>query len=910
MDISQLIRLLKRHILLLLIVPVILAVTVYYFTRHKGKIYTSETTIYTGIASGYSIETTQRRSLDYFSIKMQFDNLINLIHSRQTISQTSIRLLAQHLSLEHCNTKYISKRSYDELYKIVPEQIKDLVVKNNKSGEERKKDEQVRALESQIKNLETNLKNKKNKINKVKSLKQEDTSSDYFKDTSSNNTNTEPPQYDTDKNTYHIVQYGESLSSISSKYGISIGELKDLNNISDNSVAIGEKLIINKKNSLKYNNNLTANKKQLRPKAIKTKITSVKTKIYTNDPIIPPGVRPTDYEQTVNNFTNYYTQNDTNFIYGLLNYNYKHYSIKAISSKAKIFRVGNSDLIRVTYQSDDPGISQQTLKILTKVFIKNYKELKEHQTDAVVKYFQDQVNLANERLRNSEDRLLNFNQSNNIINYYEQSKYIAIQKEDLDRYYQNEQIRLSAAAASLNMIESKLTVKDSIYLKSDEISKKRDQLSNISEKIAINQISNVNDPYANKKLIKLKAQAKKLKDEIKLYVDQLFLYSHTTEGIPIKNLLTDWLKNAITYEEAKASLSVLSNRKLDFLKTYQIFAPLGATLKRIEREISIEEKSYIELLRSLNLAKMKQQDLAMSNNIRIVDFPFYPLSANPSKTKLLILLAALIGFILVASIILAMEYFDTTIKTPERAEKLTKLKIAGAYPLVLSNNNPDFHFITNRLIEIIIQNIILKLNHGSKVRAEKPYIILIFSTKKDVGKTLILNKIIEKLISFGNTVLSLNYTKENNILNVIEDNNLNITYPINNKYYKTKNIKELVENKYLRRENYKYDYIFIEIPSIIYTSYPLDLMESVDASLLIVKASDHWQRADISALNTMEKVSKEDPLVVLNQAELFALEDIVNGIPKTNKGPGIIKKIISYPFHLRVTFKVLKDENQ
>jgi len=42
---------------------------------------------------------------------------------------------------------------------------------------------------------------------------------------------------------------------------------------------------------------------------------------------------------------------------------------------------------------------------------------------------------------------------------------------------------------------------------------------------------------------------------------------------------------------------------MDFVRTYQKFAPLGAMLKRIEREIKVAEQSYLELLRSLNLAK-------------------------------------------------------------------------------------------------------------------------------------------------------------------------------------------------------------------------------------------------------------------------------------------------------------------
>jgi hypothetical protein len=43
-----------------------------------------------------------------------------------------------------------------------------------------------------------------------------------------------------------------------------------------------------------------------------------------------------------------------------------------------------------------------------------------------------------------------------------------------------------------------------------------------------------------------------------------------------------------------------------------ILTPAGATIKRLEREISVSEQGYLELLHGLNLAKLKLQDNEMS----------------------------------------------------------------------------------------------------------------------------------------------------------------------------------------------------------------------------------------------------------------------------------------------------------
>ncbi len=952
MDLHKIIQLIRRHLFLLISVPLFMALMVYLFTRNTARTYSSEVIIYTGIATGYSIESTNARNIDYFSTNIQFDNLINLINSNQTIENTAIRLLAQDVSLEAPNPQYINESNYYALHEMVPKEVKDLVVKNGKMGLEREREDQIRQLQDEIQGLEQQIQSRKSSELLNSSTNQPQT-----------NTTTTTQQESTENtatNLYHTVRPGETIYSIATMYGISAGEIMDQNKLSNNSVNVGQSLIIKKElptdflyhivkpgetvysiaklydaniNDIRRNNALFSDDltpgsrltiRKVNPSAARnTSLVSGSGNIssaiinpedasidfstfeipYKKDPVIPPYIRKEDFYNTVANFTNYYNSSDDNFIYELLHYNHPHYSLQEIKGNAQVFRVSNSDFIRVTYQTDDPGICQQTLKILAEVFIKNYTLLKANETDAVVAYYQRKVEEADAKLQEAEDRLLEFNKENNIINYYEQSKYIAAQKEDLDLYYQNEQIRLASASAALKQLETKLMGKDSIYLKSDAIIQKMKRISEISELIVINEISNEYDPFLGDNLNKLKREKQKIKDEVAAHVDQLYLYSRSNEGIPIQDLLVEYLTNNITFVEAQASLRVLSNRKQDFTRVYQIFAPLGAMLKRIEREISVAEQSYLEFLHSFNVAKMEQQNNLQSTNIKVVDEPSFPLQSNPSRTNLLIMVAAVFGFFIVAFIIIMLEYFDTTIKNPSSVEKSTNLKLAGAYPIIEPGR--DSSYISNRLTEMLLQNIKLHITHNSVFTSEKPYLILIFSTQKQTGKTTIAMELIKKLRSYGEKVLFLNYSKaEGNQEN--EDLDSTITYQIDNNFVEIKHINELLASNYLRQDNYKYDYIFLEIPAIIFNSYPLELMSSVDVPLLISKAADYWRSADIAALNMMQEVSREKPMVVLNQTELNSLEDLINDIPEKKQRSlrRKIKKVATYPFRLRVKVRV------
>jgi hypothetical protein len=69
-----------------------------------------------------------------------------------------------------------------------------------------------------------------------------------------------------------------------------------------------------------------------------------------------------------------------------------------------------------------------------------------------------------------------------------------------------------------------------------------------------------------------------------------------------------------------------------------LHAPAGATIKRIEREISVSEQGYLELLHGLNLAKIKMQDNELSSDLKAIRL----LSIILNSTKRAILLLQLL----------------------------------------------------------------------------------------------------------------------------------------------------------------------------------------------------------------------------------------------------------------------------
>ena len=642
----------------------------------------------------------------------------------------------------------------------------------------------------------------------------------------------------------------------------------------------------------------------------------------------PAGVSEKAFEQTVKDLTDLMVSSDTNFVYELLNYPNAHYSFSSLS-KIQVRRISSSDLVQLKFETDDAGICQQTLLILNHVCIKNYKEIKGDRSDEVVKYFEHQARMAANRLKVAEDKLLEFNKLNKIINYYEQSKAVAVVKEDLDVAYNNMRIKLAGIQAAIIRLEEKLQLQGQIQQKSQKIIDKKDLLGSLSYQIALDESIKLDESQASTNLEKLKHESEQLQEEIKSDVNELYSYQNSTEGLPLNTLLNEWLSNVVEAENLKAGLDVFGNRIEEFQDQYSIYAPAGATVKRLEREISVAEREYLSILYGLNLAKLKMQDNELASIIKVIDPPFYPLAPMPTKRKVMIMASAFMGFVLVLAIIVGFAFFDQTLKNPENAAKKINLACAGIIPKVyLKTKKINFPFVIDRLIDKILQNI--ELNNSKIQTNPQPKIIMIFSTLSNEGKTVVLANLVQNLIKQGINAIALSYnpssvnyfssqkTSEKNIslpssIKKKEKNrnflilltrllgypdvridfknpiletpekmlpeNCFFYYNIDDTYLQTSGYKSLLKNNNITTEN-EPEYVFIEIPPIVYYPFPVALVLEADIHLMICRANRAWSDADKLAYSVFERAAQKKGFFVLNGVELSVVESVLGELPK------------------------------
>lgn len=521
--------------------------------------------------------------------------------------------------------------------------------------------------------------------------------------------------------------------------------------------------------------------------------------------------------------------NNHNLIYEITNSKNPFFGLEQLE-KIMVIREGNSDMIRMEYSSIDPYMSQLTLVYLTDIFLKKQKEIKEGQTESVIEFFETATNKSQNRLKKAEDELLKFRVENQIINYYEQTRFISGNKEELDKQYQ-EQLKIKAGAESaLAKVDSEIDDKSILPLLQQRIARNQTQMAEYTNQLT--EISLFNDSIMSKETVieksNLEAKIANLKTEMTSAAKSVIYVNQTPDGLPTASLLGQWLNFVIVKEESNAKLKVMKAHQEEYQRIYARFAPLGSTLKRLEREIDVAEKEYLENLHSFNEARLHKYNMLMSSNLKVIDKPFFPAQAEKSKAIMMVALAFIAGIILPAGGIIGIEMMDSSLKSPKNATQSTGLKLGGLLPKTPKKEHKspiDFKLIRNQAMNLFVQEIKVQTAEVKRIKN-----VVVFSVHPEEGKTMLIET-----------------------------------------------AQKFVTEKYPANEN---DFNWIEIPSIINHPYGHENVKNADIHILVAKADRKWNEADQHAIKVYKKFAGKKPLLFLNGVRADIMEDVIGEVTK------------------------------
>lgn len=576
-------------------------------------------------------------------------------------------------------------------------------------------------------------------------------------------------------------------------------------------------------------------------------------------------------DNTYEKLGNYEKAEHNNFIYGLFHWEHRHYSYGALS-KIEVKRIGNSDMLEVSYENDDPSIVYNTLVLLNEEFVKQYQTLRFGETNNVIEYFKGELARVGGELRNMEDSLRDYNVANRVINYEEQTKHIASLSRDHELRYEEILLNYKSAEKLRNTIEAEIEGLQNFKNNADFVERLH-TIGQLQSRITTAEAFQNADEDAIRAseaapkrtsvdVPQLKKQLEKQTAELRDITTQLANKQYTKEGVSTNSMIAQWLDAVLLFAKSKAELDVMVLRKVELDSKYELFSPIGSTLKRKNREISFSEQSYLSILHALNTALLRQKNLQMSSaTLKIINAPVLPISAEPSKRKLMVFAVALFTLFFVFGLFLLIEIFDRTLRDKIRTERITGRDVLGAFPgsggFGLRRYNKTYRDIASKYMYNAILNYF---------KPTTPNIVNFISTATGDGKTTLMESFATQLRESGMKVRVASCNKD---------------FDVTQKEYLLANsITDFIHDKEGEVSVKDADVILIEYPSFDKASVPKELLQTASVNILVAAANRTWKDSDQMLLEkTAENIGGAPLELYLNYARIEAVEIFTGLMP-------------------------------
>ena len=580
-----------------------------------------------------------------------------------------------------------------------------------------------------------------------------------------------------------------------------------------------------------------------------------------------------DEKATYANLKAYEKPTQDNYLFGILNY-HPWFGINNITSRLKVLQLSKSDIIDIGYSANDAGIAYNTLDILNEVFGRQYQDLRYGETNAVIKFFEKEVSRLYKLLTGSEDDLIRYNIDRRIINYAEQTKQLTVLDANDKTSVNNQLMNYTTSKAMLDYLERQLGNRAKIIRANKDFTNQITDYSRIQSRISnlklMNSEGGGNNVESQLELAKAEKMLRDAEEKMKDLTRDVEAGSYSSEtGVKASDMISRWLEQVLILEKTKAQMSAqdINRQKLD--KDILYYAPIGATIARKERHISFIEANYLEMLKALNTARLRQRNLQMSTaTLRVLNPPMFPMNAQPTNRMMILLGAFMLTFVLTAMYFFIIELLDRTLRDRMRSERITKIPVMGCFP---KESNLRYRRYNKTISDMALRQLSKSLLPHFKEGQQN--VLNLLSTDAANGKSYLAQELQNYWISIGLHVRLLTYDEDF----LAEDS----------KYIMAKDVKDLCPDLMPN------EIAIVEYPNLDDNSISPALLNTGTINLLVTRANRTWKDVDQKALKELQaQLENKDTLYMyLTESQRYAVEEFVGQLPPYTRFNNFVYRI-------------------
>lgn len=576
---------------------------------------------------------------------------------------------------------------------------------------------------------------------------------------------------------------------------------------------------------------------------------------------------------TYANLKAYEKPTQDNYLFGLTNY-HPYFGINNITSRLKVMQLDKSDIIDIGYSANDAGIAYNTVDILNEVFARQYAQLRYGETNNVIKFFEREVARLYRILTNAEDDLIRYNVEKRIINYGEQTKVLA-DMEGNQQYSDNNLLKAQATTRALmDYLERQLGDRAKIIKANKEFTNQVTDISRIQSRISnlrlMSSEGGGSGVESQLELAKAEQMLQNATDNVRSLIKDIEAGTYSTEtGVKANDMISKWLEQVLLLEKTKAEIGAQDIMQANIDKQMLYYAPIGATLVRKDRHISFIEGNYMEMLKALNAARLRQKNLQMTTaTLRVLNPPLFPMNAQPTNRMMILLGAFMLTFLLTAMYFFIIELLDRTLRDRMRSERITKLPVMGCFP---KESTLRYRRFNKTIADMALRQLSKALLPHFKEGQQN--VLNLLSTDAANGKSYLAQELENYWISIGLQVRRLTYDEDF----LAEDS----------RFIMAKDIKDICPDIMPN------EIAIIEYPNLDDNSIPSGLLNMGTINLLVTRANRTWKDVDQKALKELQsQLTDQNTLFMyLTEAQRYAVEEFVGQLPPYTKFNNFVYRI-------------------
>ena len=347
------------------------------------------------------------------------------------------------------------------------------------------------------------------------------------------------------------------------------------------------------------------------------------------------------------------------------------------------------------------------------------------------------------------------------------------------------------------------------------------------------------------------------------------LFHFGADYYKVKAAQSEALVQQLKLEETKAHESALDVMREKIDQEVLYYAPIGATIARKDRHIGFIEGNYMEMLKALNSARLRQRNLQMSTAVlRVLNPPMFPLNAQPTNRMMTLLGSFMLTFFMTAIYFFIIEMLDRTLRDRMRSERITQVPVMGCYPKESTLRYRRFNKTINDMaLRQLSKALLPHFKEGQQ------NVLNLLSTDAGNGKSYIAQELENYWLSLGLQVRRLTYDEDF----LAEDS----------RYLMATDIKSICPDIMPN------EIAIIEYPNLDDNTIPSGLLNMGTINLMVTRANRTWKDVDHKALNELQArlVNKNSLFMYLTEASRYAVEEFVGQLPPYTKFNNFIYRL-------------------